>query len=116
MKSLVQLYSTSMNLELQQRSVEYYTIFKKRPTGFREGLFACMPVFVPSSNFLSEGDNGEDESVGEVQEDLNGTSLINTRGNETTQKNDADNLLDLLGDTTIPVLNFGQTGEFLHMI
>ncbi|KAM3181145.1 hypothetical protein ACTXT7_014920 [Hymenolepis weldensis] len=108
MKSLVQLYSTSMNLELQQRSVEYYTIFKKRPVGFRESLFACMPIFVPSSNFLSEGDNGDD-SIGEVQEDLNGTSLIDTRGNETAQKNDADNLLDLLGDTTIPVLNFGQT-------
>ncbi|VDN97227.1 unnamed protein product [Rodentolepis nana] len=109
MKSLVQLYSTSMNLELQQRSVEYYTIFKKRPVGFREGLFACMPVFAPSRNFLSEGDNGEDDSVGETQEDQHNDSLLNTSGNEATQKNDTDNLLDLLGDATAPVFNFAQT-------
>nr|CUU99391.1 hypothetical transcript [Hymenolepis microstoma] len=108
MESLVQLYSTSMNLELQQRSVEYYTVLKKRPVGFREGLFACMPVFAPSSNFLSEGDNGEDDSVGEAQ-DQNGTSLFNTIGNEATQKNDTDNLLDLLGEATVPVFNFAQT-------
>ena len=82
-----------MNLELQQRSVEYFAVLKNSADGFREGLFACMPVFAPSSNFLSEGDGGDVEDA-EVVDQNGGTSI-----GETTPKSEAHNLLDLLGDT-----------------
>ncbi|BHF76998.1 AP-1 complex subunit gamma-1 [Sparganum proliferum] len=54
-KGLVQLYSTNMDLELQQRAVEYTSVFNKHTESFRAGVFACMPVFEPSSSFLTEG-------------------------------------------------------------
>ncbi|VDN14212.1 unnamed protein product [Dibothriocephalus latus] len=44
-----------MDLELQQRAVEYTAVFNKHAEPFRAGVFACMPVFEPSSTFLTEG-------------------------------------------------------------
>ncbi|KAM7539131.1 hypothetical protein Aperf_G00000047546 [Anoplocephala perfoliata] len=111
-KSLLQIYTTSMNLELQQRSVEYSAIQTKRGIEFREGLFACMPVFVPSSNFLSEGDAGDAEGDKIEPEDQNGTELIDTHTSELkAQKNEAENLLDLLDDVTHPVFPSTQAQD-----
>ncbi|VDM32077.1 unnamed protein product [Hydatigera taeniaeformis] len=104
-RSLVQLYSTSMHLELQQRSVEYFAVFKTHADGFREGLFSRMPVFAPSNNFLSEGVDGDADAGTEGQ---NGGSIsVDSRADDVisaqVSKVEASNLLDLLGDSTPPL-------------
>ncbi|CUT99584.1 AP 1 complex subunit gamma [Echinococcus multilocularis] len=117
-KSLVQLYSTSMHLELQQRSVEYFAVFNRRVDGFREGLFACMPVFAPSNNFLSEVVDGDIDADTEGQNGV-GVSVDPPVGNVTSaqvSKADANDLLNLLGDSSssssaqIFNINTGRSG------
>ncbi len=99
-----------MDLELQQRSVEYSSVFTRHANDFRSGLFACMPVFKPSSTFLSEGDDAaalEGQGDGADQEQGNGAAAADLLGGDAAPSgqqpaanNDAMTLLDLLGDSS----------------
>lgn len=71
-KGLVKLYSTNMDLELQQRAVEYTAVFNKHAEPFRAGVFACMPVFEPSSSFLTEGALDVAEATGSISNGADG--------------------------------------------
>lgn len=50
-----------MNLELQQRAVEYNSIFKKHDD-LRNGLFEAMPEF-EAKNQLDSTNNEENENI-----------------------------------------------------
>ncbi|VDD76719.1 unnamed protein product [Mesocestoides corti] len=102
-QSLVSFYSKSMDLELQQRSVEYSSVFNKRADNFREGLFACMPILRPSSYFLSEGAEDvdvEEQNGGEEPEKNNVADLLSGDASNQVNRTEAVALLDLLGDTS----------------
>lgn len=113
-----------MDLELQQRSVEYSSVFKRSHRGdddFRAGLFACMPVFKPSSTFLLEGSSADDAAVVEGQGQVVSTTETPAGAGEDSRginrppaqsSNDAITLLDLLGDSSFappPPTSHGET-------
>ncbi|KAL7057684.1 hypothetical protein AAHC03_016415 [Spirometra sp. Aus1] len=100
-KGLVQLYSTNMDLELQQRAVEYTSVFNKHTESFRAGVFACMPVFEPSSSFLTEGDV-------DIAEATDGISNGGEAQKAPVEPAPADNLL--LIDATAAASN-GPSGD-----
>ncbi|XP_069113708.1 AP-1 complex subunit gamma-1-like isoform X1 [Argopecten irradians] len=102
-KKMIEYYSTSVNVELQQRSVEYTSVFTKFDH-MRSALLEQMPLIERSrsKNMLS---NNEDEGISNGMDVLNsdrsggdgGTKLLDT-AKQSTQQSEGQNILDLLGD------------------
>ncbi|KAH8863818.1 AP-1 complex subunit gamma-1 isoform 2 [Schistosoma japonicum] len=100
LKELIKFYSTNVNLELQQRSVEYSKICLQ-PMNIRSGLLDCMPV-VPT-NALSGTSNPDnlshatDENNGIEIADLNTAagSILSVSGS--TNHSQSLTIFDLLG-------------------
>nr|CAH8868296.1 unnamed protein product [Trichobilharzia regenti] len=69
LRELIKFYSTNVNLELQQRSVEYNKICSQ-PTNIRNGLLDCMPVV--STKALSGTSNPDSEGRTVDENDTNG--------------------------------------------
>ncbi|CAH8868897.1 unnamed protein product [Trichobilharzia szidati] len=69
LRELIKFYSTNVNLELQQRSVEYNKICSQ-PTNIRNGLLDCMPVV--STKALSGTSNPDSEGRAVDENDTNG--------------------------------------------
>lgn len=60
-RKIISIYSTSTNIELQQRSVEYSALFKG-PDTVRTGLLERMPILERAAqNGLANGHTGEEE-------------------------------------------------------
>ncbi|OWF34773.1 AP-1 complex subunit gamma-1-like isoform X2 [Mizuhopecten yessoensis] len=106
-KKLIEYYSTSVNVELQQRSVEYTSVFTKFDH-MRSALLEQMPLIEKSrsKNMLSN----EDEGMGNEMDLFNsekpgggdvGIKLLDTAKQSTqqsTHQTEGQNILDLLGD------------------
>ncbi|KAL5021655.1 hypothetical protein ScPMuIL_000810 [Solemya velum] len=92
-KQSIALYGGCTNVEIQQRSVEYTTLFNKY-SHMRAGLLEQMPPMEKSRNSII--------SNGEEQEDLINTGSMVERNNaenrQINQQSESQNILDLLGD------------------
>ena len=92
-------YTTSTEVELQQRSVEYDAIFRKYEP-LRPGLLERMPLI--SAEPTPEG--GETKSAGEMNGDAKPAELSNILDTSSPtpqaggQQKESDSLFDLLGD------------------
>ena len=103
------IYGCNMNLELQQRAVEYNLVIRKYDN-LREGLFEQMPPLEMRANInLPNGEEADAASLatGNEHADANEASLLGD-GDETLvkqkQKEDATKtLLDLFDDDSGPV-------------
>ncbi|XP_060078915.1 AP-1 complex subunit gamma-1-like isoform X1 [Ylistrum balloti] len=102
-KKMIEYYGTSVNVELQQRSVEYTSVFTKFDH-MRSALLEQMPLIEKSrsKNLLS---NNEDEGLGNGLEDLtsdksggDGSMKLLDTAKQSTQQTEGQNILDLLGD------------------
>lgn len=84
-------FTTNTDVELQQRSVEYDTIFRKYEP-LRPGLLERMPLISADSNTLGDSD----------QPAVNGDATSNEKSKievaQVQQQKESDSLLDLLGD------------------
>lgn len=94
---IVNKYTTNTDVELQQRSVEFDTIFRKYES-LRPGLLERMPVIkneatTNKENGTSNNNNGEA---------VNGHATVTERHKieivQAQQQKESDSLLDLLGD------------------
>ena len=94
-------YTTSTDVELQQRSVEYDAIFRKYEP-LRPGLLERMPLISTDPS----PESGENGAMGEMNGDAKPAELSNildiSSGTSTTpqigQQKESDSLFDLLGD------------------
>ncbi|CAM1320496.1 AP1G1 (predicted) [Pycnogonum litorale] len=88
-KSMIDFYGCHINVELQQRSIEFSTLYSKYDN-LRRGLFEKMPPIESKNNEpMSNGDSNEVELI---TDDQNGKQQIISSVN-----NDSSALLDLLG-------------------
>ena len=88
-------YTTNTDVELQQRSVEFDTIFRKYES-LRPGLLERMPVI--------KNESSEKESNGEVPVNGHATETEKSKMEPVTSlppQQQSDSLLDLLGDGPI---------------
>lgn len=92
-------FTTNTDVELQQRSVEYDTIFRKYEP-LRPGLLERMPLISNESNI-----HGDSEPV---NGDATSTEKAKIEVTQIQQQKESDSLLDLLGDG-LPVSN--QTNQ-----
>ena len=97
-KNIMDIYGRSVNVELQQRSVEYTQVFNKFDN-LRSSLLEQMPLIESSrsKNILHEPMNGESL--------LNGISENSTRDVQIENKKNLQenqNILDILGDVSSP--------------
>jgi len=88
-RRLINLYSTSINVELQQRSVEYTALFKGQDT-IRIGLLERMPVLEKSSGGLGLS-NGDATTVGEEH-----NGVVSKQTGLTSMATESQNILDIL--------------------
>ncbi|KAJ8303619.1 hypothetical protein KUTeg_020015 [Tegillarca granosa] len=86
-KKIIEIYGRSTNVELQQRSVEYMSVFKKYDH-LRPALLENMPL-IESSRSKSVIANGEEQ--GNLLE-----SDVNRTNEENLHQNESPNILDLL--------------------
>jgi AP-1 complex subunit gamma-1 len=118
-RKLISLYSTSLNVELQQRSIEYSALFRSQEA-IRIGLLERMPILEksPSSAALANGD-----SRGGVEEEetlangggsgIGGTSTVRQTSLPTSPANsDSQNIFDLIGGDNVSSRPTGQTVNF----
>ncbi|CAH1779344.1 unnamed protein product [Owenia fusiformis] len=97
-QSVLSIYGSSMDLELQQRAVEYSALFTKHDQ-MRSGLLEKMPLQeakVTNGDDMTNGDALLDEL-----EDNNDTS--NNIQKIEPRKTESQNILDLLGDGNEPL-------------
>lgn len=96
-KTIMSNYGRSVNVELQQRSVEYSQIFNKYDN-LRSSLLEQMPLIETSrsKNILHEAVNGENLLNG-VAEDSQNVQNENRKNLQESQ-----NILDILGDVSTP--------------
>jgi AP-1 complex subunit gamma-1 len=90
-RRLINLYSTSLNVELQQRSIEYTALFKAQDA-IRIGLLERMPVLEKSSGGLGLS-NGDAAVVDNEHNDL----INKQQTGLTSINNESQNILDILG-------------------
>ena len=89
---IINKYTTNTDVELQQRSVEFDTIFRKYET-LRPGLLERMPVIKTDSN---NKENGTEAVNGHATEaERNKIEIVQA---QQQQQKESDSLLDLLGD------------------
>lgn len=86
-KKIIEIYGRSTNVELQQRSVEYMSVFKKYDH-LRPALLENMPLIESSR---SKSVIGNDEEQGNLLE-----SDVSRTNEENLQQNESPNILDLL--------------------
>lgn len=100
-RKLISLYGSSTNVELQQRSVEYGTLFREQDS-IRAGLLERMPVperSVERQNNSQPLTNGD--TNGDLDEDL--VEHDDFKARKQPQAPDTQNILDLLGgDPVLP--------------
>ncbi|CAH8565641.1 unnamed protein product [Schistosoma turkestanicum] len=100
LNELIRFYSTNVNLELQQRSVEYSKICSQ-PISIRSGLLDCMPVL--PANALSGTSNPDNLSRTVDESDGTETGEVNTGVpkslsiNGSTNQSQSLTIFDLLG-------------------
>ncbi|XP_018654030.1 adapter-related protein complex 1 gamma subunit (gamma-adaptin) [Schistosoma mansoni] len=115
LKELIRFYSTNVNLELQQRSVEYSKICSQ-PISIRGGLLDCMPVL--PTNALSGTSNPDNLSRGINECDVIETEESNTGGAKTPSINGSTNqsltIFDLLGPESEPDSHMTQSATTNH--
>ncbi|CAH8668943.1 unnamed protein product [Schistosoma rodhaini] len=115
LKELISFYSTNVNLELQQRSVEYSKICSQ-PISIRGGLLDCMPVL--PTNALSGTSNPDNLSRGINECDVIETEESNTGGAKTPSINGSTNqsltIFDLLGPESEPDSHMTQSATTNH--
>jgi len=88
---IINKYTTNTDVELQQRSVEFDTIFRKYET-LRPGLLERMPVI---KNDVNTKENGGEAVNGHATEaERNKIDIVQAQ----QQQKESDSLLDLLGD------------------
>jgi AP-1 complex subunit gamma-1 len=96
-RKLVNMYGTSTNIEMQQRSVEYTALFGKHDS-MRSGLLERMPLMERTR--LAEGNgtmtNG-DTLLGD-EDDLADSEESSKTKKEVSKTAESQNILDLLGD------------------
>lgn len=100
-KAYISVYGSSTNTELQQRSVEYNTLFNRHDP-MRPGVLERMPLLemkkeLSSANLaLSNGDilNGDDDDLFPVEEGIKGKPVAKPKTSQ--------GLLDILGETPAP--------------
>jgi len=93
---VINQYTTNMNVELQQRSVEYDVVLRKYD-GLRSGLLERMPILKanPDNPEVFAAASGEALVNGDASL-LEKASIITEQ--QSQQQTDSDSLLDLLGD------------------
>ncbi|CAH8654918.1 unnamed protein product [Schistosoma haematobium] len=100
LKELIRFYSTNVNLELQQRSVEYSKICSQ-PLSIRSGLLDCMPVLPTNAlSGTSNPDNlsrGINEGDGVETEEGNIGAAKTLSVNGSTNQSQSLTIFDLLG-------------------
>jgi len=114
-RRLISLYATSLNVELQQRSIEYGALFRSLDA-IRIGLLERMPVLEKSASSaaLANGDtrpdddetltNGRQQSLPTSPANNETQNIFDLIGGDVAPSNvkqhivKSDNLLDLLGD------------------
>ncbi|RTG85899.1 AP-1 complex subunit gamma-1, partial [Schistosoma bovis] len=100
LKELIKFYSTNVNLELQQRSVEYSKICSQ-PISIRSGLLDCMPVLPTNAlSGTSNPDNlsrGINEGDGVETEEGNIGAAKTLSVNGSTNQSQSLTIFDLLG-------------------
>lgn len=93
-KSVMSIYGCNMNLELQQRAVEYNSILK-RYENLRDGLFEQMPpIELKTNNYPIN------ESYDETNNDENNVNNNNDDEIKKQKEEAAKNLLDIFGEET----------------
>lgn len=92
-RKLINIYSTSTNTELQQRSVEYTSLFGSHDS-MRTGLLERMPLIEknkPANPGLANGDtNAEEDDLVDTEESVKPIKEAKAK--------DSNNILDLLDD------------------
>lgn len=96
-QTIMSVYGCNMNLDLQQRAVEYNTVLKKYES-LREGLFEQMQPFELKQTYVTEEDDYEAANEEDKQQEK-----------ERLKQEAAKNLLDIFGEdssesitTTVP--------------
>lgn len=90
-QSIMSVYGCNMNLELQQRAVEYYSIIRNHEN-LKEGLFEQMPVLeMKTSSTYSNGVNCDDSQEPMSEEERREMQLIQ-------QQEAAKTLIDIFKD------------------
>ncbi|KTF74842.1 hypothetical protein cypCar_00039447 [Cyprinus carpio] len=116
-KKVVSIYGSSIDVELQQRAVEYNALFKKYDH-MRPALLERMPIMEKTAT------NGPSETVqtnGETDSTILDTKHLPSISQPASQAND---LLDLLGgndvvpiiQTTVPTKPASAGGELLDLL
>ncbi|XP_064599542.1 AP-1 complex subunit gamma-1-like isoform X2 [Liolophura sinensis] len=103
-KKVIAVYGHHVDVELQQRAVEYTALFHKYD-GMRSALLEHMPLIENrSKNVFSNGD------AGSLEEDLiEGDEETESRNVQNTQQTESQSILDLIGDTnSTPVIPTSQ--------
>jgi len=99
-KKLLDLFSCHMNIELQQRAVEFCTLFTKH-SNLRPSLLEKMPP-LPKLNRKTDKESISVLSNGDL---LNEQSEQQFNNNKTSTNKSSSALLDLLGEDTIGDIN-----------
>lgn len=119
-KRLINVYGSSTNVELQQRSVEFTSLFNRKHDIIRSGLLERMPLVEKSNNILSNGITNSNENNAEEDESRQDTlrsTIVTENSNQQSQS-----ILDLLDNsstaptpTTNPQPNTGG-GDLLDLL
>lgn len=96
-RRLISLYSTSINVELQQRATEYGALFKI-PDSIRVGLLERMPILEKSASSAALS-NGDSRITGQEEDEVMSSVVNNGRPTMPSmhQVQESQNILDLIG-------------------
>ncbi|CAD5123895.1 DgyrCDS12202 [Dimorphilus gyrociliatus] len=96
-KRLINIYGSSTNVELQQRSVEFTSLFNRKHDTIRSGLLERMPL-VEKSNIISNGVSNSGE--GNAEDEESRQDVIQSVNIPELPKQQSQNILDLLDNDT----------------
>lgn len=97
-KRLINVYGSSTNVELQQRSVEFTSLFNRKHDPIRSGLLERMPLVEKSNNIISNGITNSNENNTEEEESRQETLRSTNVSDNSNQQ--SQNILDLLDNNT----------------
>lgn len=99
-RRLISLYATSMNIELQQRSIEFSALFRSQEQ-IRMGLLERMPILEKTINTPALA-NGDAQAGIDDEESLPYPNNVGSRITPTTSPtSQSQNILDLLGGDSV---------------
>ena len=117
-QSIMSVYGCNMNLDLQQRAVEYHTVLKKFDN-LKDGLYEQMQPFELKQNYIEEIDEdsyenkNEDDILQEKEKQkeeatkalliIFGEDSAETVSNKVEEAPKFDPLADIFGNTTAPI-------------